>query len=679
MTTARATHAPGGFSPTASSAGSATDGRRGYFSFHGPWAPGVRLFRVLRFAPKAGLISFALLVPLALVFGVYIKRQLGDEALGQTELRGVQAIRAYVPVLRAVMDLRNATRIAQSQKYGAAQFDAAQAGAVSAIAGFDTYLNESGDPLQFRAGFSKLAQDLKGALANGAAIDANGQSAYDSVLAAASSIELDLADKANLSLDPDADSYYLQLVFTGQLSAVAQNLGQLRGWSVYFLATGNPGVQAQRDYAIWNDRVTSHIETMRDDMARAIAANPELATLDLTPLETVTGFQETAAKSALAGEPGDPQELWRQGGAALDALFTVYSQCLPMMEGLLQARIAGYAKERTLLLGAFGLSLALAGYLFYSFYLVMQGGLNEVRRHLEAMTAGDLTTEARPWGRDELASLMVSLTNMQNSLRSIVGQVRTTSGTIVHASNEIAEASQDLSDRTEKAAADLQAGASSMEQISSAVRHSADNAAQAAGIAAGNAQVAERGGRVIGQVIRTMHEIQGSSHKIGEIIGTIDGIAFQTNILALNAAVEAARAGEQGRGFAVVAAEVRNLAQRSALAAREIKTLITASVEKVESGTKVVQGAGTTMQELVDNAKRMNDLLAEISTAAREQSAGVTQVGSSIHELDTMTQQNSALVEQTAAAAATLRAQAGDLSGHVARFRIPDPDALRPA
>jgi methyl-accepting chemotaxis protein len=266
---------------------------------------------------------------------------------------------------------------------------------------------------------------------------------------------------------------------------------------------------------------------------------------------------------------------------------------------------------------------------------------------------------------------MLSLSEMQASLRQIVSQVRGSSESIVHASTEIASASMDLSSRTEQTAANLEESASSMEQITSTVRQTADNVELAAQAAAGNSKAAQRGGEVIDEVVTTMRDINASSQKIGDIIGVIDGIAFQTNILALNAAVEAARAGEQGRGFAVVASEVRSLAQRSAEAAKEIKTLITASVEKVEAGVKIVRGAGDTMVELVGNADRINKLLAEISTAAQEQSSGIAQVGSSVNDLDRMTQQNAALVEQTASASAALKDQAVGLAKEVARFQMP--------
>jgi methyl-accepting chemotaxis protein len=321
--------------------------------------------------------------------------------------------------------------------------------------------------------------------------------------------------------------------------------------------------------------------------------------------------------------------------------------------------------------GVFGLALVVAGYLFLSFYRVMDGGLKETRRHLRAMTEGDLTTSPHPWGDDEAAQLMFELRHMQESLRRIVVNVRGSSESIVHASSEIASASMDLSNRTEQTAANLEQSASSMEEISSTVKSTADNVRQAATVAADNAQAAARGGTVIAEVVSTMDGINASSKRIGDIIGVIDGIAFQTNILALNAAVEAARAGEQGRGFAVVATEVRSLAQRSAQAAREIKTLIASSVEQVESGAQVVRGAGATMQELVGNAGRMNALLAQISTAASEQSDGVAQVGTAVSELDRMTQQNAALVEETAAAAAALQDQANGLAREVGRFKLP--------
>jgi methyl-accepting chemotaxis protein len=264
------------------------------------------------------------------------------------------------------------------------------------------------------------------------------------------------------------------------------------------------------------------------------------------------------------------------------------------------------------------------------------------------------------------AKLLGALRHVEQS----IAQVRQAADSIGTASTEIAGGNADLSARTEQTASNLQQAASSMEQLTGTVAHSADAAAQANQLASSAAQVARRGGEVVGQVVSTMDEIHASSRKIADIIGVIDGIAFQTNILALNAAVEAARAGEQGRGFAVVAGEVRSLAQRSAEAAKEIKALIGTSVDKVETGSKLVADAGATMNEIVASVQRVSDIIGEISAAAREQSSGLGQVNAAVADLDRMTQQNAALVEQSAAAAESLKEQAKRLAHIVATFRL---------
>jgi methyl-accepting chemotaxis protein len=302
--------------------------------------------------------------------------------------------------------------------------------------------------------------------------------------------------------------------------------------------------------------------------------------------------------------------------------------------------------------------------------MVLDGGLKEVAFHVDAMRDGNLTTRPSPWGRDEISQLMTTLVDMQTSLRGIVSQVRQSSNVLLHGSQEISAGSLDLSARTESNAASLEQTAAAMEQLSASVKNTTDNSREAAGIAAENATSAERGGTIINQVTSTMESVHASSSQIGDIIGVIDGIAFQTNILALNAAVEAARAGEQGKGFAVVASEVRALAQRSAAAAGEIKQLITASLTQVDSATTVARGARTTMQELVANASRMNELLRDIASAASEQSAGLGQITQAIQDLDNATQQNAALVEETAAAAGSVRDNAQQLAERVDRFQL---------
>ncbi len=314
--------------------------------------------------------------------------------------------------------------------------------------------------------------------------------------------------------------------------------------------------------------------------------------------------------------------------------------------------------------------------------IVMLFVLRSVRRTLggdlevaveaaQRMAHGDLATAVPVLSHKDHSSLLFALHRMQQGLVETVSRVRTGTDNINVGATEIAAGNTDLSQRTEEQAAALVQTASSMDEMTANVKHNADNALQAAELAGQAADVAKRGSKVVEDVVRTMGEITSSSRQIGDIIGVIDGIAFQTNILALNAAVEAARAGEQGRGFAVVAAEVRSLAQRSATAAKEIKALIETSTDTVEEGASLVTNAGSTMTEIVQSVRRVNEILEEISSASREQSAGIEQVNRAVGEMDQVTQQNAALVEQAAAAAHSLKDQVGALREAIASFSLP--------
>ncbi|EJE50364.1 methyl-accepting chemotaxis protein [Acidovorax sp. CF316] len=384
--------------------------------------------------------------------------------------------------------------------------------------------------------------------------------------------------------------------------------------------------------------------------------------------ETLVGLFKAGDVAALTGFAA--KDLY----PAMDPLQEVLG--LLMQVQLDQAKMeydraaAGYQTLRALVVGAVVLGVLLA---------VLMGGamIRQISRSLrnaveitDAVARGDLTVSIQAQGRDEIARLLGGLTAMRDNLAQVVSGVRGNAQGVASASAEIASGNHDLSIRTEEQASALQETAASMEELSSTVRQNADNARQANQLAMSASTVAVQGGDVVSEVVETMKGINDSSKKISDIIGVIDGIAFQTNILALNAAVEAARAGEQGRGFAVVASEVRSLAGRSADAAKEIKGLIHASVERVEQGTTLVDKAGATMTEVVASIRRVTDIMGEISAASTEQSQGVSQVGDAVTQMDQVTQQNAALVEEMAAAAGSLSHQAQALVSAVEVFKL---------
>jgi methyl-accepting chemotaxis protein len=359
---------------------------------------------------------------------------------------------------------------------------------------------------------------------------------------------------------------------------------------------------------------------------------------------------------------------------ALAALKKAVTEQLTVQRGITAETAAAaaqtYKDTRTLMVGLGAAALALAALVGWWITVSITRPVARALEVANTVAAGDLTSRIDVTTRDEMGQLLQALKLMNENLAQTVSTVRSGTETIATASAELAAGNQDLSSRTEQQAGSLEETASSMEELTSTVKQNADNARQANQLAGVASNVAARGGAVISQVVGTMGEINSSASKISDIIGVIDGIAFQTNILALNAAVEAARAGEQGRGFAVVATEVRNLAQRSAAAAKEIKTLIGDSTDKVAAGSKLVSEAGATMQEIVDSVKRVTDIMGEISSASQEQTAGIEQINQSIAQMDEVTQQNASLVEEAAAASESMQEQAAKLAQAVAVFRI---------
>ena len=644
----------------------------GFFAHHGFWAPGVRLFRALSFRAKALTISMVFALPIVLLAGSLHMNVAAQVDFASAEREGVRDLASFIRILHGVVEARAATRAMLGGHDASAQYASGRARVDKALAEFKQDLDRRGDPLALAPRLTTLkgAWDATAQASKG--VDSQGRNVFGPVTRSAIEFLEAIGDNSKLVLDPDLDTFYLVNTAVLLLPKALEDTGQLWGWSTFAAAKGGLDAKQLESFAVWSAALQGDINSATASLKRSFAATPALEkAVDARGIAATEAFR-AAAEAAVKGGQAEPAKLFADGAAAVGQLAGFYDTALPALDGRLADRITGLERGRNLLYVAIFTCVLLAAYLFASFRRVLEGGLREVAFHIDAMREGDLTTHPHPWGRDEVASLMAGLAQMQVSLRGIVSQVRAASSTLVTAAGEITEGASNLSSRTEQAASSLEQTAAATEQVSTTIRQTAEHSTQATQLAQGNADTAAEGGASFEQVVATMQAVQTSSGKVVDIIGVIDGIAFQTNILALNAAVEAARAGDAGRGFAVVASEVRALAQRSATAAGEIKKLINESTREVDNGTRVVQSASRSMQALVQNASHIRDLLREISTSAREQSDGMSQVGQSVQHLDQMTQQNAALGEQTAAAAESMRDQAVDLAERVGRFKLPD-------
>ncbi|WP_332751485.1 methyl-accepting chemotaxis protein [Hydrogenophaga sp.] len=434
------------------------------------------------------------------------------------------------------------------------------------------------------------------------------------------------------------------------------------------------------------------VAEMYKDLVPAAIANinelqKKLQTMELNDAEKAQLEKIAELRKSVLASHAKANEMKKAGdaaGAAEEIRARFNPAVTPYVGGLrdftrMQSDIRAKAQQSfdeqratSLTIATFQVVALIAGIVAGAFFLIrnIRNPLREAMAFAEQIAGGDLTATIHNDRKDEFGAMIASLVTMRERLVNVVADVKRGTDNITVAAKEIATGNHDLSARTEQTASNLQQTAASMEQMSGAIRQSADSARVANQLADVAGQSAQKGGDVVSQVISTMEEINQSSRKINDIIGVIDGIAFQTNILALNAAVEAARAGEQGRGFAVVAAEVRNLAQRSAQAAKEIKVLIGTSVDKVTAGTELVNQAGKTMGEIVENVVRVRDMIGEIASASGEQADGVNQINSAVANLDQLTQQNAALVEESAAAASSMNEQADRLAEVVRVFRV---------
>jgi len=668
MSSSNAALVPAVRSSTAAERGS---GFGEFFRYHGWLSPGVRLFRSISFPAKAAWVGVAFTVPLLVMLVFLGQGSFEQVAIARSERVGVDYARPLIALVAVAQSRRgaatsNSPDLADHQQRVKLAFEQLQARHQASGAALDLDKTFA----ELRKLHEALMQEPK--RSSGVATF----EAHVEYTKAMMTLLRQVTDGSQLALDPDLDTYHLMNVAILRGPRLAENIARVRGVSMMALATKDSKELSPKSRGMIQRWTAVHhylTEDVDNSFERAVEATPEVAKLvDRARADELTmAFFKTVEQQVLGEKlSGEVEQMRAAGTAAVDANTEMNLRLLQRLDERLQARIERLQAALTVQAGIAALFIGLACYLMLAFYRVMMGGLHEVSEHLKQITNGNLTTAPAPWGRDETAQLMVILGAMQLSLRRIVSSVIQSANQVQTSSKEIASASNDLATRTEQTAANLEETAASMEQIASTVKNTADTVDGAMVIVRDNAIAATRGGDVIGQVVKTMEGIQNSSKKIGEIIGVIDGIAFQTNILALNAAVEAARAGEQGRGFAVVATEVRALAGRSAAAAKEIKNLIGVSLEKVEEGSRIATEAGSTMSEIVGNATRINALMGQIATATREQTSGVSQVGSAVQELDRSTQQNAALVEETSATASHLSAQAQRLALEVNFFKM---------
>lgn len=489
-----------------------------------------------------------------------------------------------------------------------------------------------------------------------------------------------VADHWSLTLDPEASTYFLVIATVDQAPAMIELMGQTRARGANLLSQkdGVTGIDRAR-FENLQVALAAAVHKTNVMMDKASLASRGENEFDVAPINQK--FQTFSAKGIDLAKRHvvDPELLtysskqyFVETTEVIDAMYVAIGDSFAILDMAFRQRASNSFNTLLGLTGAISALLIAAVLLCFATYRSMWQQLGaepaELRDAVGRVAAGDLTVHISNLGSSN--SVSGAINRMQSELINIVGSVRTNAECVATASSQIAQGNQDLSQRTENQASALQQTASTMTELGHTVNRNADNAKQANQLALEASAIATRGGQVVGEVVDTMKGINDSSNRIADIIGVIDGIAFQTNILALNAAVEAARAGEQGRGFAVVATEVRSLARRSADAAKEIKALISASVDRVEQGSALVDQAGQTMSEIVQSIKRVSDIVGEISLASVDQNSGVGVVGQAIMEMDQSTQQNAALVEQSAAAAESLQRQASELVEIVGTFKL---------
>jgi methyl-accepting chemotaxis protein len=649
----------------------------GFFAHHGWLAPGIRLFRRLSFPVKSIWVLTAILIPMFILLGQQFKLTQDNVAVANSEIDGLEYVSG---VKKLMVNLRDFRSSAISNDVSLEQRKQVVASSFGEVVKLEKKWGEAfgGDT---QKSFQALEKALPDVLSKPIATD--GEATYlrhTEVADLGLRLLANIADGSQLSLDPELDTYHtmtMSVILGPQYQEYQSRLRDLAHLALLEKASKEVTVQRLRDM----DKALALIEHVDPNYemsyAKGIESFPEVAAhIDMQGTdksrETFIAAVEKIETEALSGDVSSRiGDFLSVANLAIDKETKMDDQIQQRLHDRLRARIdrlnSAMWSDFTLALGFLLLGL----YLMVCFYRVTKGGIDLISSHLQELAEGDLRHRPEnPRGHDEPAMLITDVRRLYASLDVLIQSVRHGADELANTSSEVSRASLDLSHRTEETASNLATQSTAMQMVNDRINQSALRTQNAAAMAGDNAQVAEQGGKIIGQVVQTMNDIKASSARISEIIGTIDGIAFQTNILALNAAVEAARAGESGRGFAVVASEVRSLAGRSAEAAREIKQLISTSQERVTDGSRVVEEAGKNIAVIVSNAEEIKGSLQAIAQMTRQEAQVVSSVLSAIGEIDSATQQNAALVEETSASAGSLSDQANKLTQEIARFKV---------
>jgi len=642
----------------------------------------------MSFGRKMLMLGLIALLPVSITLALLLQANRDDVRAAHDQHAGLSVIETLMPVVRSLQEHRGASR---AMLAGDASFkprvEKAAASVNESLAAAQAVIDSVDGEIAIGAHWKSIAERWRSLAERNASMQpAVSFREHSAVIDDALNFFRHVSVQSQLNTRGDSAEIELASQLVERLPKLIERVAQARGFGAGLLARDPDTVTPSDRAALMSlsSMARSMLLELRSSLEQAAVSDPTVSDSVkkvLTGIEPIAGFIELADKQVARSEGERPATAayFEAGTSALKHGFDAHADLATEMRRHLNER-----SEHATFTGVWTTLLVLASMLTCALmawwvYRRLRWALDSAVASARSIADGHLDISVPKGGRDEFGTLLSSLGDMTQSLQRVVGSVRQSASEITVAVGEVATGNVDLSQRTEQQAANLQQTSASMEELSGTVANNAANARQANQLAMGASEVARRGGEVVEQVVATMNEISDSSRKIADIIGVIDGIAFQTNILALNAAVEAARAGEQGRGFSVVAAEVRSLAHRSAQAAHEIKGLITDSVSRVESGGRLVKEAGSTMSEIVTSVRRVTDIIGEISSATAEQSGGIAQVSSAVTELDRMTQQNAALVEQGAAASESLREQARKLIETIDQFRVGEATAMRPA